>query len=257
MSQKVTIQTTFYHFLSKFTLGLSSGLIVLNPLSALAESATPIQFRDVAGDIYAKEIEQAVSQEIMAGFEDQTFRPQAPLTREQLLSIVVNAMQKVPLENSYQGTKPTLPPIPTQVTTNPFPDVDKTRWSAPKIQYLKNLGIVRGYPDGTFRPTQTVTRAELIVMLQAIDRYLVEFRGNWDGRRVFTPPVPLRFSDIQNHWARDTILQMSSNCHEGQVATFLNETGTRFAPNAIAQRNYAAAATVREVRCLSVPSIPS
>jgi hypothetical protein len=246
-----------YRFLSRFTLGLIGGLLVVSPVSASAQSVTPIQLRDVADDIYAKEIEQAVSQGIITGFEDQTFRPQAPLTREQLLSIVVNAMTKVPLENSSQGTKPTLPPIPTQVTTNPFPDVDKTRWSAPKIQYLKNLGVVRGYPDGTFRPTQAVTRAELIVMLQAIERYLVEFRGNWDGRRVFTAPVPLQFSDIQNHWARDTIRQMSTNCHEGPVATFLNETGTRFAPDAIAQRNYAAAATVREVRCLSVPSIPS
>lgn len=231
--------------------------MLLYPVVAFAQSAAPTQFRDVAGDIYAKEIEQATSQGIIAGFEDGTFRPQAALTREQLVSIVVNAMPKVPLANSYQGTNPTLPPIPSQVTTNPFPDVDRARWSAPKIQYLKSLGIIRGYPDGTFRPTQTVTRAELMVMLQAIDRYLVEFRGNWDGRLTFGSPDPLAFSDIQNHWARDTIRAMSSNCHEGRVATFLNETGTRFAPDQAAQRNYAAAATVREIRCLSIPSIPS
>lgn len=54
-----------------------------------------------------------------------------------------------------------------------------------------------------------------------------------------------------------TIRAMSTNCHEGRVATFLNEAGTRFAPDLAAQRNYAAAATVREIRCLSIPSIPS
>lgn len=178
------------------------------------------------------------------------------IAREQLVSIGVNAMPKVPLA-PYQGPAPTLPPIPTQVTTNPFPDVDQDRWSVPKIQYLKSLGILRGYPDGTFRPTQTVTRAELMVMLQAIDRYLVEFRGNSDGRQNFGSPEPLAFSDTQTHWARDTIRAMSSNCHEGRVATFLNETGTRFAPDEAARRNYAAAATVREIRCLSIPSIPS
>ncbi|MBL1178900.1 S-layer homology domain-containing protein [Pantanalinema sp. GBBB05] len=224
-------------------------------LSVFAQSTSTTQFRDIAGDIYANEIEQAVTLGIVAGFEDQTFRPQTPVTREQLVSTVVRAMGKVPLANQSQTTNSTLPTVPTQITTNPFSDVDKTRWSAPQIQYLKDLGIVRGYPDGTFHPTQTVTRAELIVMLQAVDRYLVEFRGNWDGRRPYTQPVPLNFSDIQNHWARATITEMSGNCHTGQVATPLNETGTQFAPNTAAQRNYAAAAIVREVRCLSVPAI--
>lgn len=244
-------------FLFNCTLGVVSCLTALNPLSALAQSSGSIQFQDVAGDLYAKEIELAVSQGIITGFEDQTFRPQASLTREQLASIVVNAMQKVPLDYTYQNTKLALPPIPTQIATNPFPDVDKTRWSAPKIEYLKKFGILRGYPDGTFRPTQTVTRAELLVMLQAIDRYLVEFRGNWDGRNRFPSPDPLPFSDIQNHWARDTIHRMSTNCHEARVATFLNEKGTRFAPDAVAQRNYAAAATWRAYRCLSIPITPS
>jgi hypothetical protein len=38
----------------------------LNPLSASAQSATPIQLRDVASDIYAKEIEQAVNRPTQA-----------------------------------------------------------------------------------------------------------------------------------------------------------------------------------------------
>jgi hypothetical protein len=115
---------------------------------------------------------------------------------------------------------------------------------------------VRGYPDGTFRPTQTVTQAELLVMLQAIDRYLVELRGNWDGRSDFPSLDPLPFSDIGRHWARDTIRQMSTNCRTGRVATFLNETGTRFAPDTPTRRNYAAAATVRSLQCLSIPRRP-
>lgn len=250
----MTLQTIFYRFLSGFVSTLLSGVITLQS-SGLAQSATPNQFRDLTDNIYADEIEQAVALGIITGFEDRTFRPQTPVTREQLVSMVVRAMSDVPLANTYQATKPTLPAIPTQVTTNPFPDVDKTRWSAPQIQYMKNLGIIHGYSDGTFHPNQTVTRAELIVMLQAIDRYLVKFRGNWDGRRTFTQPIPLNFSDIQNHWARDTILEMSGNCHTGQIATPLNETGTRFAPDAATQRNYAVAAIVREVRCLSVPAI--
>lgn len=154
----------FYRFVS----GLSSVLLSsAAPLQsfAFAQSATTAQFRDITGDIYATEIEQAVTLGIVAGFEDKTFRPQTPVTREQLVSMVLPAMEQVPLTNRSQNSSPTLPPVPAQITTNPFSDIDKTRWSAPQIQYLKDLGIVRGYPDGTFHPTQTVTRAELIVVL--------------------------------------------------------------------------------------------
>ncbi|HEY9599073.1 MAG TPA: S-layer homology domain-containing protein [Cyanophyceae cyanobacterium] len=254
--QYLSFQTMLYHFGFIFSLILLMSAVSIQP-SAFAQPATTRQFQDITGDIYANEIEQAVTLGIVAGFEDQTFRPQTPVTREQLVSMVLRGMEQVPLANSSQNTNLTLPTVPTQITTNPFSDVDKTRWSAPQIQYLKDLGIVRGYPDGTFHPTQTVTRAELIVMLQAVDRYLVEFRGNWDGRSPYTQPVPLNFSDIQNHWARDTITEMSGNCHTGAVATPLNETGTQFAPDTASQRNYAAAAIVREVRCLSVPAISS
>lgn len=245
-----------------YCFGSICGLILLMSAvsaqpSAVAQSAPTAPFHDITGDIYASEIEQAITLGIVAGFEDQIFRPQTPVTREQLVSMVLRAMEQVPLAIRSQTITPTLPPVPTQITANPFSDVDKTRWSAPQIQYLKELGIVRGYPDGTFHPTQPVTRAELIVMLQSVDCYLVEFRGNWDGRRPYTQPVPLNFSDIQNHWAQDAIMEMSGNCHTGQVATPLNETGTRFAPDTAAQRNYAAAAIVREVRCLSVPAIAS
>jgi hypothetical protein len=243
-----------YRFGSIFSSILLMSIVSIQPFAS-AQFATTAQFRDITGDIYANEIEQAAALKIVAGFEDQTFRPQAPVTREQLVSMVVRAMEQVPLANRPQTINPTLPTVPMQITTNPFSDVDKTRWSASQIQYLKDLGIVQGYPDGTFHPTQAVTRAELIVMLQAVDRYLVEFRGNWDGRRPYTQPVPLNFSDIQNHWAEDTIMEMSGNCHIGQVATPLHETGTQFAPDTAAQRDYATAAIVREVRCLSVPAI--
>ncbi len=52
--------------------------------------------------------------------------------------------------------------------TGPFPDVEGTRWSAPAIAAVKNAGILSGYPDGTFRPEQPVTREELAAALAAL-----------------------------------------------------------------------------------------
>ena len=46
------------------------------------------------------------------------------------------------------------------MATTKFKDVDDTRWSAPYINKLADLGIINGYEDGTFRPQNTITREE-------------------------------------------------------------------------------------------------
>ncbi|NER30677.1 MAG: DUF3747 domain-containing protein, partial [Symploca sp. SIO1C4] len=57
-------------------------------------------FVDIASDIYADEIQQAVKLGFIAGFkEDNTFRPQATLTREQLVSMVLEGLSKLPGAN--------------------------------------------------------------------------------------------------------------------------------------------------------------
>jgi hypothetical protein len=233
-------------------------LVSSTSISAIAQTPTSTSspnVTDIKGDRYAKEIEQVITYKIMSGFENNTFRPQASLTREQMVSIV-EALKQAPLKRGNlpfdEPPPPKLPTIPTQATQNPFPDVDKTRWSAAKIQYVRDLGIFRGYADGKFRPTQSVTRAELVVVLDAAYRYLVELRG-WDGRGQFEGDKPIDFSDTQKHWARDTIRNMSATC---RAASPLNETGTAFAPNRAAQRNYAAAAVFRTAQCWSIPMRP-
>jgi hypothetical protein len=49
--------------------------------------------------------------------------------------------------------------------SNPFPDVLRTRWSAPWIEAAKTLGYVQGYDDGEFKPESPATRAELAALL--------------------------------------------------------------------------------------------
>ncbi len=49
--------------------------------------------------------------------------------------------------------------------SGPFKDVPADRWSASAIAWAKERGIVTGYPDGTFRPDQAVSREELCVIL--------------------------------------------------------------------------------------------
>ncbi len=194
-------------------------------------------FRDIASDVYAKEIEQAVALGFVAGFrEDNTFRPEVALTREQLVSMVLEALSKLPGANLQ---------IPTQVSSRPYPDVDASRWSAAKIQWARDNKIVSGYTDGTFKPTQPVTRAELM----AVERRAAEFAQTLLGRQPsLTSQQPAtQFSDTQGHWAASLISQMSSYC---KVASPVNETGSAYSQDAQARRNYAAAATLRMLNCV-------
>lgn len=60
--------------------------------------------------------------------------------------------------------KPLPAPVPGQAIA--FPDVPQTYWAAPFIAALSAKGIIGGFPDGTFKPNQPVTRAQYAVQLQ-------------------------------------------------------------------------------------------
>ena len=186
----------------------------------------PASFPDVQGGIYANQINRAVQLGFIAGFpEDNTFRPKASLTREQLVSMVIDGLN---IQNR------------PQVTRNPYPDVPSNRWSASKIELAKQLGLVSGYSNGTFKPTQSVTRAELLAVVRRAAEYkagVTQLASNQQGQA---------FNDIQGHWAQDVISSLSGYCG---IATPLNETGGAFYPNQVSQRDYAAAAMVRLLDC--------
>ncbi|MGC8862704.1 MAG: S-layer homology domain-containing protein [Armatimonadota bacterium] len=55
-----------------------------------------------------------------------------------------------------------------------FKDVPDDHWAASAVQKLKDLGVVEGYPDGTFRGNQPVTRYELAAALVRFSEFLQE-----------------------------------------------------------------------------------
>lgn len=194
-------------------------------------------FPDISTDVYAREIQDAVELGFIAGFsEDNTFRPLESLTREQLVSMVLESLDRLPDVDLE---------MPTQTASSPYPDVDASRWSAAKIQFARANNIVSGYEDGTFRPNQPVTRAELMAVLRRAAEYGKSISESdatlWPQQDAF------EFADVENHWASRTIGQMSSYCG---VASPLNEVGTNFRPDTPALRNYAAAATLRMLNCV-------
>ncbi len=233
---------TLGHFYFTHDQPLTGGGIATQPSPSPSTSPSPSPstssgFRDITNNIYASEIKDAVSLGFVAGFsEDNTFRPQDPLTREQLVSIVIEALKKIP------GTQINLP---TVVSTYPYQDVDSKRWSAAKIQFARDKKIVSGYADGRFQPNKPVTRAELVTVLRRAAEYALAAQGKSSTLTAKNAVFP--FVDTQGHWADQTINIMSAYC---KVASPYNETGNRFLPDDPARRDYATAATLRMFKCV-------
>ena len=208
-----------------------------NTVPDTAETTASSSFSDISRGVYQDEIENAVAIGFISGYEDGTFRPTEPLTREQLVSMVYEAVESIDSVNLEPATS-----VPTQ----PYPDVDSSRWSAAKIQWAKENDIVAGYPDGNFQPATPVTRAELIAVLQNAAKFAKMKQG--ESVELVSNREPSDFSDISNHWAAETIQAMSAYCG---VASPTQEVGNDFNPDTPAQRDYAAAATLRIHDCLT------
>ena len=78
-----------------------------------------------------------------------------------------------------------------------FVDVAKDYWARGPVEELATLQFVTGYPDGTFGPEKSITRAELATLLVKINK----------GKTVYeTDKAP--FKDVSlKHWAVDYISQ--------------------------------------------------
>lgn len=211
-----------------------------------------LPFTDIRGNRYANEIARAAELGTIAGFPDGRFQPTSTLTREQAVSVMMETAARI-LPTSI------IAELPTAVFGAPFPDVQANRWSAVKIQQARQLGIVVGDAGtGRFRPTDNVSRAELMAMshklallrisADAADTTGTPVPGANQVQRNLVPNVtnPPAFSDISGHWGERVIREMASFCG---IATPINETGSSFAPNTNALRDYTAAVSVRAIDC--------
>lgn len=82
------------------------------------------------------------------GYPDGDVHPQGNITRAEVATIFFRLLRD-PVRTQYWSQ------------TNDYPDVAFNKWYNNAISTLTNMGIICGYPDGTFRPDAPITRAEL------------------------------------------------------------------------------------------------
>lgn len=131
------------------------------------------------------------------GYSDGTVRPEGKITRAEVAAIFARLT-----ENS----------APANYSPK-FPDVLAYDWFCDSVMKLSKKDIIKGYPDGTFKPNKSITRAEFAVIAS---KYIKDPKA-----------ADETFSDVpMNHWAKDAIVKVKA---EGLISGYPDGT---FKPDA-------------------------
>lgn len=147
----------------------------------------------------------------LLGYEDGTVRPNGSISRAEVATVLFRLLKDdVRAQNLTKD--------------NAYSDVSGTAWYAAAVSTLSKMGVISGYPDGTFRPNAPITRAEFAAMIAHFDE---------TAKSADTP-----FTDISGHWAENaigkaygngwvegsskTVFCPESNLTRAETATLLN-----------------------------------
>ena len=154
------------------------------------------------------------------GYKDGTFKPDQTINRAELT--------KMTLLTFRYGV--------SQILTTTFKDVPISQWYAPYISSAKILGIINGYKDGYFRPTNRITRAEALKIIL------------FAAGRVIPHTVTSAFNDIS---AKDWFYHIANYGYENGI---INGTGKNsFSPNKPITRGQAAIILANSVCSVDTP----
>jgi hypothetical protein len=119
--------------------------VILGAQSAPLPESDTSTFPDVPDDHSLRlYIEAAAAKGIVTGYEDGTFRPEAPVTRAEFTKVLMNAAEEV--DNPFRMNPP-------------FSDVPKDAWFAPFVYSASERTYLNGFDDGSFKPHLPITRS--------------------------------------------------------------------------------------------------
>ena len=119
-----------------------AAVMAVAPVQVMAAPAS-----DIAGHWAEAVITEWQEQGLIKGYEDGTFKPGNNITRAEFVTIMNNAL-------GYEDA-----------ATLDFTDVAAGNWYYSAVAKAVAAGYVSGYEDGTFKPNNTITRAEAAVMI--------------------------------------------------------------------------------------------
>lgn len=125
----------------------------------LPPGAKELPFKDVPSDAWYREaLAQALAAKLVSGVSDTAFAPEAPVTREQMALMLMNAYGYV------RGAETQLPPNAPAFTDR----VAVSDWAKDSVERAAGLGLLEGNPDGSFEPQRQATRAQAVTVLNRL-----------------------------------------------------------------------------------------
>ena len=199
-------------------------IVALMPAAMAAKKAT---FKDVPENMWCFDsVEYVADKGYFKGTTDTTFEPNGPMTRQQFV-VVLSRLAKVTVNNNQ----------------SPFSDVPAGSYSAGAIAWAAKNGITEGYGDGSFHPTEPITRQQMAAFM---NRFMVYYAKN-NSVRFVVQGKKINFKDAADiaAYAKDAV----PYCVKfGMIQGY--EDGT-FRPNATATRAHVAAIIERLDRITS------
>ena len=107
-------------------------------------------------DDYAESVAVLNGMGVFKGYEDGSFKPEGNITRAEVATIVYRIYTADVAKNDKSGL---------YATYNKFSDMAGAGWAQGYIGYCANASLVKGYPDGTFKPSGNVTGYEVLAMI--------------------------------------------------------------------------------------------
>ena len=123
---------------------------------SLAVSANAFKDDKSISDDYAESVAVLNGMGVFKGYEDGSFKPEGNITRAEVSAIVYRIYTADVAKNDKSGL---------YATYNKFSDMAGAGWAQGYIGYCANASLVKGYPDGTFKPSGKVTGYEVLAMI--------------------------------------------------------------------------------------------
>ncbi|MDY5038382.1 MAG: S-layer homology domain-containing protein [Lawsonibacter sp.] len=147
----------------KYTFTMPAAAVTVKAVFAAQETDPGFPFADVAkGSWYYEGVRYAYENGLMSGTGEGTFSPDLPTSRGMLVTILYR-LAGSPAAGSAS-----------------FTDVAKGQWYADGVAWASANGVVSGYPDGSFRPNDTITREQMAAILYQYAR----IQGKLDDSRA-------------------------------------------------------------------------
>ncbi len=123
---------------------------------SLAVSASAFKDdKDISAD-YAEAVAVLDGMGVFKGYEDGSFKPTGDITRAEVATIIYRIYTGDVAKSDKSGL---------YATYNKFSDMTGAGWAAGYIGYCANAELVKGYPDGTFKPSGKITGYEVLAMI--------------------------------------------------------------------------------------------